>query len=109
MSYKDFFSVDGYPRDLVGYGRDPIDPKWPGGARVAVQFVVNYEEGGENAVIHGDKASEAFLSETVGCFLQGYAMIEFETFKEAKAAIDGLNGTELCGSSFDVFYAEKIY
>ena len=55
-----------YPRDLVGYGRNPPDPKWPGGARVAVQFVINYEEGGENAIIHGDPASEAFLSEIVG-------------------------------------------
>lgn len=55
-----------YPRDLIGYGRNPPDPKWPGGARVAVQFVINYEEGGENAIIHGDAASEAFLSEIVG-------------------------------------------
>jgi putative urate catabolism protein len=55
-----------YPRDLVGYGRTPPDPQWPGGARVAVQFVLNYEEGGENAVIHGDAASEAFLSDIVG-------------------------------------------
>ena len=52
-----------YPRDLVGYGRTPPDPCWPGGARIAVQFVVNYEEGGENCVLHGDAASEAFLSE----------------------------------------------
>jgi putative urate catabolism protein len=55
-----------YPRDLVGYGRTPPDPQWPGGARVAVQVVLNYEEGGENAVIHGDAASEAFLSDIVG-------------------------------------------
>jgi putative urate catabolism protein len=55
-----------YPRDLAGYGRNPPDPKWPGGARVAVQFVINYEEGGENAIIHGDLASEAFLSDIVG-------------------------------------------
>lgn len=54
------------PRDLLGYGRHPPDPKWPGGARVAVQFVVNYEEGGENCILHGDPASEAFLSEIVG-------------------------------------------
>ncbi len=56
----------GYPRDMIGYGRRPPDPKWPGGARVAVQFVINYEEGGENSVLHGDPASEAFLSEIVG-------------------------------------------
>jgi urate oxidase len=51
---------------MRGYGRTPPDPRWPGGAKIAVQFVVNYEEGGENAVIHGDAASEAFLSEIVG-------------------------------------------
>jgi putative urate catabolism protein len=55
-----------YPRDLKGYGREIPDPKWPGKAHVAVQFVVNYEEGGENNILHGDKASEAFLSEIVG-------------------------------------------
>jgi OHCU decarboxylase len=55
-----------YPRDMRGYGQNPPDPKWPGGAFVAVQFVVNYEEGGENCVLHGDAASEAFLSEIVG-------------------------------------------
>ncbi len=55
-----------YPRDMAGYGRTPPDPRWPGGARVAVQFVMNYEEGGENNILHGDAASEAFLSEIVG-------------------------------------------
>lgn len=55
-----------YPRDLLGYGRNPPDPCWPGGAYVAVQFVINYEEGGENCILHGDPASEAFLSEIVG-------------------------------------------
>ena len=55
-----------YVRDMCGYGANPPDPKWPGGARVAVQFVVNYEEGGENCILHGDAASEAFLSEVVG-------------------------------------------
>jgi putative urate catabolism protein len=55
-----------YPRDLIGYGRNPPDPRWPGGARIAVQFVLNYEEGGENCILHGDAASEAFLSEIVG-------------------------------------------
>lgn len=52
-----------YPRDLIGYGRTPPPARWPGGARVAVQFVLNYEEGGENCVLHGDPASEQFLSE----------------------------------------------
>jgi putative urate catabolism protein len=55
-----------YPRDMKGYGEKPPHPKWPGGAHVAVQFVLNYEEGGENNVLHGDAASEAFLSEIVG-------------------------------------------
>jgi putative urate catabolism protein len=55
-----------YPRDLSGYGRTPPHARWPGEARVAVQFVINYEEGGENNILHGDAASEAFLSEVVG-------------------------------------------
>jgi putative urate catabolism protein len=55
-----------YPRDLTGYGRTPPHAHWPGGARIAVQFVLNYEEGGENCILHGDAASEAFLSEIVG-------------------------------------------
>ena len=55
-----------YPRDLVGYGRNPPHPQWPDGARICVQFVINYEEGGENNILHGDRASEAFLSEIVG-------------------------------------------
>ncbi|MDP8997150.1 MAG: polysaccharide deacetylase, partial [Pseudomonadota bacterium] len=55
-----------YPRDMKGYGCKPPNPKWPGGAYVAVQFVLNYEEGGENNILHGDAASEAFLSEIVG-------------------------------------------
>jgi len=52
-----------YPRDLLGYGRNPPHARWPGNARVAVQFVLNYEEGGENSVLHGDPGSEQFLSE----------------------------------------------
>jgi allantoinase len=59
-TYKD------YPRDLIGYGRTPPHAQWPGGARIAVQFVLNYEEGAENNVLHGDKASETFLSEIIG-------------------------------------------
>ncbi|GJE57043.1 hypothetical protein EKPJFOCH_3553 [Methylobacterium thuringiense] len=54
-----------YPRDLIGYGRTPPQADWPGGARIAVQFVLNYEEGGENCILHGDPASEAFLTEIV--------------------------------------------
>ncbi|EYC52135.1 allantoinase [Hylemonella gracilis str. Niagara R] len=56
-------STAAYPRDLAGYGRTPPHARWPGGARIAVQFVLNYEEGGENHVLHGDPASETFLSE----------------------------------------------
>ena len=59
-------SASDYPRDLAGYGRDPPDPRWPGGGRVALQFVLNFEEGGENAILHGDAASEAFLSDVLG-------------------------------------------
>lgn len=64
MSSSYFYdSTAEYPRDLIGYGEDGYDPKWPGGARIAVQFVLNYEEGGENNVLHGDPAAETFLSE----------------------------------------------
>src|SRR5438105_6069657 len=55
-----------YPRDLVGYGRNPPHVQWPGNGRIAVQFVLNYEEGSENCVLHGDKGSEQFLSEIIG-------------------------------------------
>jgi len=51
-----------YPRDMIGYGRTPPDPKWPDGANVAVQFVLNYEEGAENTILHGDAASESLLT-----------------------------------------------
>ena len=56
-------STASYPRDLTGYGRNPPQANWPGKARIAVQFVLNYEEGGENAILHGDAGSEQFLSE----------------------------------------------
>jgi len=55
-----------YPRDLIGYGRTPPHAQWPGQAKIAVQFVLNYEEGGENCVLHGDPSSETFLSEIIG-------------------------------------------
>lgn len=58
--------ITDYPRDLIGYGPKPPAANWPGGAKIAVQFVINYEEGGENCILHGDEASEAFLSEIVG-------------------------------------------
>ena len=55
-----------YPRDFVGYGPHPPDPKWPGGARLALSFVLNYEEGGENTVLNGDRGGEIYLNETPG-------------------------------------------
>jgi allantoinase len=58
-------STPEYPRDLVGHGRQPPHPQWPNGARIAVQFVLNYEEGAENCVLDGDPASETFLSEII--------------------------------------------
>lgn len=58
-------SRPGYPRDLVGYGPEPPNPLWPGGAQIAVSFVLNIEEGGENNVLHGDESSETFLSEMI--------------------------------------------
>lgn len=72
-----------YPRDLVGYGPNPPHADWPGGARIAVQFVLNYEEGGENCVLHGDPASEAFLSEIVSAQpLMGVRHISMEQIYE---------------------------
>jgi len=74
---------DDYPRDMIGYGRTPPDPKWPGGARIAVQFVINYEEGGENCVLHGDQASEAFLSDIIGAnALDGVRHMSMESLYE---------------------------
>ena len=72
-----------YPRDLIGYGRNPPQADWPGGARLAVQFVLNYEEGGENCILHGDAASESFLSEIVGAQpLPGVRHISMESLYE---------------------------
>jgi putative urate catabolism protein len=59
-------STSGYPRDLVGHGRTPPDPRWPDGAAIALQIVLNYEEGGEYSVLHGDAQSEAYLAEVAG-------------------------------------------
>jgi len=55
-----------YPRDFRGYGEDAPDPQWPGGAKIAISLVLNYEEGGENNILHGDAQSEAFLSDIAG-------------------------------------------
>ena len=66
MDRKIIESLKNYPRNMTGYGKESIHPHWPNKARVAIQFVLNYEEGGENSILHGDKASESFLSEIVG-------------------------------------------
>ena len=72
-----------YQRDLIGYGNHPPKANWPGGARIAVQFVLNYEEGGENCILHGDKASEAFLSEIVGADMrEGVRHMSMESIYE---------------------------
>ena len=60
------FNQDAYPRDLKGYGDNPPNAKWPGGAKIAIQFVLNIEEGAENSVLHGDGQSERFLSDVLG-------------------------------------------
>lgn len=73
----------GYPRDLIGYGQTPPHPNWPNDAQLALQFVINYEEGGENCILHGDAASEAFLSETVGASpLLGVRNLNMESMYE---------------------------
>jgi putative urate catabolism protein len=70
-------------RDFIGYGANPPDPKWPNQARIAVQFVINYEEGGENCILHGDSHSEAFLSEVIGAVpLRGMRNMNVESCYE---------------------------
>ena len=72
-----------YPRDMIGYGRTPPDPRWPQGGRIAVQFVINYEEGSENNILHGDPASEAFMSEVSGIVpMPGRRNVSVETMYE---------------------------
>jgi putative urate catabolism protein len=72
-----------YPRDLVGYGAHPPDPRWPGGARLALQIVMNYEEGGERSILHGDAESEAFLQEVAGMSpLPGVRNLQVESMYE---------------------------
>jgi putative urate catabolism protein len=72
-----------YPRDLVGYGQHTPKDVWPNSARIAVQFVINYEEGGENCILHGDPASEAFLSEIVGApAMEGVRHMSMESIYE---------------------------
>jgi putative urate catabolism protein len=76
-------SSDSYPRDLIGYGQHPPHPRWPHQARIAVQFVINYEEGGETCILHGDSASETFLSDIVGAEpFQGMRHMNMESMYE---------------------------
>lgn len=77
------YPPDNYPRDLRGYGPQPPPADWPDGARIAVQFVINYEEGAENCVLHGDPAAEAFLSEIVGAAaIEGQRHMNMESLYE---------------------------
>jgi putative urate catabolism protein len=72
-----------YPRDLIGYGPNPPNPAWPGGARIAVQVVLNYEEGGENSVLHGDAGAESFLSDMINPpAIQGARHMSMESIYE---------------------------
>ena len=71
-----------YPRDLRGYGKQPPHAAWPKGARIALQLVLNYEEGGENNVLHGDAASETFLSEIIGAQAFPNRHLSMETIYE---------------------------
>ena len=76
---KPGMSETDYPRDLIGYGANPPDPQWPNGARLALQIVLNYEEGAENSVLHGDAASETFLSEIIGA--EAYAGVRHKSME----------------------------
>ena len=88
----------GYPRDLIGYGAKPPKVRWPGAARVALQFVLNYEEGGESAILHGDKSSEAFLSEIVGALaLEGVRHMSMESIYEYGSRVGVWRILELFG------------
>lgn len=80
--------MSAYPRDMVGYGGRPPHPKWPGGARIAVSFVLNYEEGAENCILHGDDASESFLSEMADATpVMGARHISMESLYEYGARV----------------------
>ena len=72
-------SPDPYPRDLVGYGAEPPHPRWPHEAKIAVSIVVNYEEGGENCVLHGDASSESVLTDVGGEAVQGARNLNVES------------------------------
>ena len=75
--------LDNYPRDMIGYGEQPPQANWPNKAKIAVQFVINYEEGAENCILHGDQASETFLSEIIGAAaFQNQRHMNMESFYE---------------------------
>jgi putative urate catabolism protein len=74
--------TDGYPRDLIGYGRDPPHPQWPLNAYIAVSVVLNYEEGGESCVLHGDAASESVLTDVGAGALQNARNLNVESIFE---------------------------
>ncbi len=78
-----------YPRDLIGYGRRPPQADWPNAARIAVQFVLNYEEGGENSVLHGDPGSEQFLSELIGAASYPARHLSMESSYEYGSRVGG--------------------
>ena len=83
MNKKVIQSLSNYPRDMTGYGKKSIHPNWPNKAKIAVQFVLNYEEGGENSILHGDDASETFLSEIIGAkSYQGARHMSMESLYE---------------------------
>lgn len=76
-------NIDNYPRDMLGYGKDIPKVNWPNKAKVAVQFVMNYEEGAENCILHGDRASETFLSEIIGALpFENERHMNMESFYE---------------------------
>lgn len=86
-----------YPRDMVGYGGMPPLADWPGKARVAVQFVLNYEEGGENCILHGDAGSEAFLSEIINAqAFPGARHLSMESIYEYGSRAGALPGLCSC-------------
>jgi len=103
------------PRDMIGYGPRPPDAKWPGGARIAVQVVLNDEEGGENSILHGDAASETVLSEIIGAEpFEGTHHMSMESLYEygsrALVAEKVFNSSDqfftYLKDSFDTLYAE---
>ena len=83
--------MQNYARDLIGYGATPQKVHWPNGARIAVQFVLNYEEGAESNILHGDASSETFLSEIIGA----QELISMSLRKLGMSSIFELSGNDL--------------